>query len=106
MSKQLSAYDRVAVLMAIEEKIFRACEPLREQGGPLSDGVRDGLKKAVAQLGKEDPGKLLSVLIRGACDSLSHDVIDKRVEKKIRREGRGGFGGRFHLHLLFGGCQG
>lgn len=83
MSKQLSAYDRVAILMAIEEKIFRACEPLREQGGPLGDGVRDSLEEAVAQLGKEDPAKLLSVLIRGACDSLSHDVIDRRVEKKF-----------------------
>lgn len=85
MSKQLSAYDRVAVLMAIEEKIFRACEPLRGQreGAPLNTGMREKLKEAKDQLLKESPNLVLNHLIRGYSGTVDHGHIDEKVTKKF-----------------------
>lgn len=85
MSKQLSAYDRVAVLMAIEEKIFRACELLRGQSdaAPLNTGMREKLKEAKDQLLKESPNLVLNHLIRGHSDTVDHGHIDKKVTKKF-----------------------
>lgn len=86
-TKNISAYDRLAIIMAIEERIYRSCEPLREHGGEHVDfyPYERQKKEVLAELRKDDPNKLLDVSIRGYCDETSHSVVDRMVSKKFKK---------------------
>lgn len=92
--KQLTPYDRIAILMAIDDKIYRLCEPLRN-GADTSPLARDVVKaqekamgKAKSELLASDPDKLLIVELSGEYDSgdddyRDHGYVDEFVNQKF-----------------------
>ena len=81
---ELTAYDKLAVLMVIEEKIFRICEPLRGlKGKPLNSDAYDNVRRAEKELRKAQPDLILDISIRGHCDETPHYMVDKMMEKEF-----------------------
>lgn len=94
MKHELTPYDRIAILMGIDERIYRLCEPLRN-GADTSPLARDVVKaqekamgKAKSELLASDPDKLLIVELSGEYDSgdddyRDHGYVDEFVNQKF-----------------------
>lgn len=84
--KRITPYDNLAIRMAIEEKVYRLCEPFIGEGKPLHSDACNATKRALRELAKSDPNKVMDACIGGYCEDASHAEVDKAAEKRFGRK--------------------